>query len=278
MQKYNKPCIKTGDFAKICNTNKRTLIHYDEIGLLSPAYTDERGYRYYTESQSDIFFMITCLKELGMSLKEIKTYIDQRNPAALKALLAEQLENVKKKLEYLQHIEQVIHTKMELLTAGEHLQFQDRLSPVVLETHPEEYLIISPRLDTSNQEILFQALCQHISQCNRFHLNAGHPYGAMITVQSLLEEKRDTYAYFFTKVLSFPAQQPCIIKPAGDYAAVYLQGNYYDADLAFDQLLSYIKTQHLSYGEFCYKEAVWDELTVADEKEFVTRIAIPVFS
>ena len=41
MQKFSVPCIKTGDFAKLCNTNKRTLIHYDEIGLFSPAYTEQ---------------------------------------------------------------------------------------------------------------------------------------------------------------------------------------------------------------------------------------------
>ena len=71
MQKNDIPCIKTGDFAKLCGTNKRTLIHYDEIGIFHPAYTDEKGYRYYSESQFDIFFTITWLRELGMPLKEI---------------------------------------------------------------------------------------------------------------------------------------------------------------------------------------------------------------
>ena len=46
MQKLHNPCIKTGEFARLCNTNKRTLFHYDEIGLFSPAYTDEKGYRF----------------------------------------------------------------------------------------------------------------------------------------------------------------------------------------------------------------------------------------
>ena len=69
MQKLDIPCIKTGEFAALCGTNKRTLFHYDEIGLFSPALTDEKGYRYYSENQCDVFFTITCLKELGMPLK-----------------------------------------------------------------------------------------------------------------------------------------------------------------------------------------------------------------
>ena len=35
---HKKPVI----LQNYANTNKRTLIHYDEIGLFSPAYTDEK--------------------------------------------------------------------------------------------------------------------------------------------------------------------------------------------------------------------------------------------
>ena len=150
MQKFNEPCIKTGDFARLCNTNKRTLFHYDEIGLFSPARTDEKGYRYYTESQCDVFFTITCLRELGMPLREIKTYIDHRNPGDLKALLLEQKKKVERELTHLKRIEQVIRTKLELVQTGEELCFQGRVTGVCLEELPEEYLITSPRLDTSD--------------------------------------------------------------------------------------------------------------------------------
>lgn len=101
MRKLNKPCIKTGDFAKLCKTNKRTLFHYDEIGLFSPVLTDDKGYRYYTESQCDVFFTITCLKDIGMPLKEIKQYIDSKDSENLKQLLLEQQENSAIKKPYL---------------------------------------------------------------------------------------------------------------------------------------------------------------------------------
>ena len=87
MQKYTEPCINTSSFAKLCNTNKRTLIHYDEIGLFKPAYTDERGYRYYSETQCDTFYTITCLKDLGMPLKDIKPYVNDKNPDNFKKII-----------------------------------------------------------------------------------------------------------------------------------------------------------------------------------------------
>lgn len=104
-------------------------------------------------------------------------------------------------------------------------------------------------------------------------LNTGHPYGAMMPVSELQKGNTDIYAYFFTKV-AFPSPDISqLIKPAGTYAAVYLKGNYYDAEQAYRILFNYMKTNHLTPGEFCYKEAVWDELTV-EEEEFITRISI----
>lgn len=44
--------LTIAQFAKLHNVNKRTLHYYDHIGLFSPAYKGENGYRYYDYSQS----------------------------------------------------------------------------------------------------------------------------------------------------------------------------------------------------------------------------------
>ncbi|CDD98328.1 MerR family transcriptional regulator [Blautia faecicola] len=276
MQKFSVPCIKTGDFAKLCNTNKRTLIHYDEIGLFSPAYTDEKGYRYYSENQCDTFFTITCLKEIGMPLKEIKQYIDHKNPEDLQTLLLQQQQKVEADFARLHRIRQVIDTKLQLIHAGEHLQFSDSVSAVSLEDFPEEYLIVSPPLHTSDHEKIFSAIYQHIAYCNHNLLNAGHPYGAMLATEELLQGHQDVYAHFFTKVIQPPTGHPWMSKPAGTYAVIYLKGDYYEADQAFETLLDYIQENNLTPGTYCYKEAVLDEMAVENETQLVTRISIPV--
>lgn len=274
MQKKQIPCIKTGDFAKLCNTNKRTLFHYDEIGLFSPAYTDERGYRFYSESQCDVFFTISCLREIGMPLKEIKKYIDQRNPAALKQLLEEQYQKVRAEQERLKRIEQVIETKLSLVRLSELPEVSKDDQTVRLEQTPEEYLVISPYLDTDDHDTIIHAICDHIGYCNHNHLNAGHPYGAMVSTESLMHEKWDTYAHFFTKVLKKPQGHPFHIKPAGTYAVTYLKGDYYHASDAYRRLLSYIQEHHYKPGEFSYKEAVLDEIAVETEADYITKLSI----
>lgn len=299
MQKYNEPFIKTSEFAKLCKTNKRTLIHYDEIGLFKPTFTDEKGYRYYSETQCDVFFTITCLKDLGMPLKEIKLYIDHKNPEDLTELLLEQEKKVQEKLQHLKRIEQVIQNKLELVSEGRATRFDERLSLPYIEKYPAEPMLTSPYLDTNEHEELFSAICEHIGDVNHRELNIGHPYGAMMKVKDLLVGKYDQYAYFMTKigrdaivravdenaesrkttgknVDASPKTASIHQKPGGLYAVIYLQGDYYEADEAFEKLLAFIKKNELTPGEFCYKEAVWDELTVEDKEDYITRISIPV--
>ena len=278
MQKYTEPCINTSSFARLCNTNKRTLIHYDEIGLFKPAFTDERGYRYYSETQCDLFFTITCLKDLGMPLKEIKQYVTDKNPSDLTALLLDQQTKVEKELQHLKRIEQVINNKLNLVSEGMTIQFDtDGCSEPFTADFPEETYLTTPFLGTSEHEELFSALCEHIREVNHHFLNIGHAYGAMMQVEDLESNAFDRYAYFMTKIaadsaVNFSTHQ----KAAGTYAVLYLRGDYYEADLAFKKLLDYIRQNSLIPGKYCYKEAIWDELTVEKKEAYITRISIPI--
>ena len=64
--------LKIGDFSRLSRISVRMLRHYDEIGLLKPAVTDElTGYRYYREDQLFVTGRITSLKNMGFSLTDI---------------------------------------------------------------------------------------------------------------------------------------------------------------------------------------------------------------
>ena len=280
MQKFNDPCIKTGDFARLCGTNKRTLNHYDEIGLFKPAYTDDRGYRYYSESQFDVFFTINCLSKLGMPLKEIGAFLNHRNPQALKKLLLEQREEVLKEEERIRKTRQVIETKLALVSLQEKLESNQAGSStehIFQEYTPEEYMILSDPLNTNDHEAIIHTLCSHIGYCNKNNLNAGHPYGAMLDVSELRQGHLDTYAYFFTKVIDRPEDFPFHIKPAGTYAVAYLKGDYYDSEETYRKLFQWIDENGFRTGQYSYKEAIIDELAADSSEEYLTKISVQIF-
>ena len=280
MQKFNDPCIKTGDFARLCGTNKRTLIHYDEIGLFKPAYTDDRGYRYYSESQFDVFFTINCLSKLGMPLREIGAFLNHRNPQALKKLLLEQREEVLKEEERIRKTRQVIETKLALVSLQEKLESNQAGSStehIFQEYTPEEYMILSDPLNTNDHEAIIHTLCSHIGYCNKNNLNAGQPYGAMLDVSELRQGHLDTYAYFFTKVIDRPEDFPFHIKPAGTYAVAYLKGDYYDSEETYRKLFQWIDENGFRTGQYSYKEAIIDELAADSSEEYLTKISVQIF-
>ena len=67
------------ELAKLKNITSETLRHYDRIGLLKPDHISESGHRYYSIRQYERLGTILELKEIGMSLKEIEEYFDNRN-------------------------------------------------------------------------------------------------------------------------------------------------------------------------------------------------------
>ena len=54
----------------------RTLHHYDQIGLLKPAFVAENGYRYYNQENLARLQEILLFRELDFSLKDIQQLLD----------------------------------------------------------------------------------------------------------------------------------------------------------------------------------------------------------
>jgi len=73
--------LSTKAFAEICDTTKKTIIHYDRIGLLKP-HRRHHNFRFYQPKQALIFQKIALLKSFNLTLKEIKPFI-RRNDLLL---------------------------------------------------------------------------------------------------------------------------------------------------------------------------------------------------
>jgi DNA-binding transcriptional MerR regulator/effector-binding domain-containing protein len=68
--------FKIGEFSKIALISVSQLRYYDEVGLLKPAKIDEwTGYRYYSAQQLPDLNRILALKELGLSLEQIRRMV-----------------------------------------------------------------------------------------------------------------------------------------------------------------------------------------------------------
>lgn len=70
--------LNIGEFARQGRVSARMLRHYDALGLLTPAHVDaSTGYRLYAAGQLSRLNRIVALKELGFSLPQVRSILDE---------------------------------------------------------------------------------------------------------------------------------------------------------------------------------------------------------
>lgn len=68
----------TGEFAKLRNVNINSLLYYEKIGILKPAYVNPKTkYRYYSLDQLSLLDGIQMAVTLGIPLKQLHKYVDE---------------------------------------------------------------------------------------------------------------------------------------------------------------------------------------------------------
>ncbi len=94
--------IKIGDFSHLSQVPVKTLRYYDELGLFKPVHIDPfTHYRFYTIDQLPRLHRILALKELGLSLEQIATLLQEHlTPEEIRGMLR------LKQVEITQHIVQ----------------------------------------------------------------------------------------------------------------------------------------------------------------------------
>ena len=128
--------LSSGDLARATGNTVRTIRFYEEEGLLKPAVVSDGGHRRYTEDDLERLRLITDLRELGLSLCEIRSILELRvgcHSAAefamrFQQVLAGHLEQAQRRLERLRRV------KRELLDALSTIQ--ERLSSAGVEQCP----------------------------------------------------------------------------------------------------------------------------------------------
>lgn len=93
-----------GEFAKLTNVTVKTMRHYEKLGLVTPNYNPDNGYRRYFDRHIAQVETVMALKLLGFGLNEIGTFFKNNQHEMTLDLTTQKLALNKK----LSEIEQVI--------------------------------------------------------------------------------------------------------------------------------------------------------------------------
>ena len=144
-----------GEFAKLMDVSIRTLQYYDHIDLLKPSSYSEGGRRYYTAKESVLLIQINSLKQMGLSLEQIKNQLlDGNNVEEIKTLLHRQkislhtqIEDLKIAYTALCHLEEEVHEIEDL----DYENYMDILNKILM--NPFNYWVFQSMDDTLNEHI-----------------------------------------------------------------------------------------------------------------------------
>lgn len=101
--------LSIGQMAELNHISEQTLRLYDKEGLLVPRCVDPvTGYRYYHIIQSAKLDLIQNMKIYGMTLRQIRSFLDSNDPAALRALLTEQADSIEERIRQLRRSQSAI--------------------------------------------------------------------------------------------------------------------------------------------------------------------------
>ncbi|MGN7416039.1 MerR family transcriptional regulator [Paenibacillus sp. SAF-068] len=267
---------KTGEFAKLCNVNKRTLFHYDEIGLFQPDYVDANGYRYYSEGQFMLFSTINILKDLNVPLNDIKKYLEVRNSERAIQMSEEKIKDIDREIERLTYFKHTLRELIHNVKQGMHADFET----IMVEEQEEEFIIRSESLIALDKE-------EYISWMLAFHhfedrsLSKDTSFvGYLLSRERILNGDYHSKSFFYVKTKSKKKSKTTStsVKPKGWYAVAYHHGSYETIGETYEKIVKYSIREGWNLGDYAYEEYLIDEVAEQSELNYVTRITIGVQS
>ena len=130
--------LTIGQMAELNHVSEQTLRLYDREGLLKPQYIDSAtNYRYYHITQSAKLDLIQNMKVYGMTLRQIRAFLDNNDAHALQKLLEEQAGRVSERIEQLSRSRAAIMRTMDNYRRYEAMP---RNGEIFLEFIPERYI------------------------------------------------------------------------------------------------------------------------------------------
>lgn len=260
----------TGEFAKLVGVTKHTLFHYDDIGIFSPEIKDEHEYRYYSVFQLEAFYVIYTLKELGMPLKEIKVYLDNKSPQGLIELLNKEEKEIDRQIKKLKQMKELISIKAKITKSIFNIDI-DRISII---HEDEELLLLTKNLSKTDNRSMAVSIANHAKYCAENHIAFPSYTGEMISIENIIDENYFAYNYYFTKIINPKADADIFIKKAGSYLTAYHPKGYNSIGEAYKRILSYAQKNNIKLKGYFFEDAILDELSVDGYDNFLIKISI----
>ena len=263
--------LTVSQFAKLHNVNKRTLHYYDEIGIFSPDYKGENGYRYYDYMQGVDFEYIKMLKELNMGLDEIKKYIDSPNEEDLKEIADVKIKEIDREIRTLNRRREVLEDKLNKLNKCDEVRKKNSIK--VIDCEEQKFFFTPFKFEDDD----LKQLIAHIKDVWTVDEYC-KGIGSFVSVDKIKRGEFEEYDGLFIEMLEDMESKNTkntIIKPKGKYICAYHMGDWDTLPNFYGEIVKYAEENNLTLVGYSF-EIGMNDFAISDMEDYITQIMIRV--
>lgn len=275
--KLVKKVYRIGEFSKLSFITVQALRHYDEIGLLKPIKVEQStGYRYYSANQLPRIQYIVALKNLGLSLEDISTLInDNLNFEDMRKLFIIKRSELQQLISDEQHrLTQVERLLQQIEDNGNLPKYQvtkKKIEPVVVASVRD---ILS---EFSGAEIgkMFQELVSFVMS------SEAKPAGPTMMIyndEDYKEQDADIeVAFQIDRIVPADGRIKIYELPRIDQAAtIVFKGSYEEMGEAYNAVMFWVASNDYRINGLCRELYLVSPGDTNDPSQYVSEIQIPV--
>lgn len=267
--KKQENLYRIGEISKLYNISSDILRHYEKIGLISPDFIGENGYRYYSKNQIWKLNNIRNLRNLGLGLVEIKEFLDERSLNSASEILEFQLEKIEENIKNLTSLREEIINKLENLNFFQTFKAFDK---PLIKYIPERMVLYSQGSFHKDWEIEFEhKILNSKTEYDNDFILTNNEAGATISKENFLIGEYDIFSKSF--IIN---EERGEIFSAGNFLTITFKGGYSNRKYYYNLLKKYISENNLKISGDCYEIYHIERHITEDENEFITEIQIPV--
>ena len=269
-----KNLFPIGEVSKLFHISVSSLRHYENIGLLTPAYiSPDSGYRYYGTEQFEVLNTIRYLRALDMPLTEIEDFLKNKDIDLIEEKLRQQKQAVLKKQQELKRIEQKIDHRLNWLMDAENAPL-DVVSLIPLPACRIVWVDNPLKIGASSD---MEAPIRKLDQSDAEAVVFLGKVGLGISVEHLQKAETAQYDGIFLildqediytgETLELP-ETLCV--------RLHFRGSHAEAPAQYQKLLDYIDKHKMQIVGFSREITLIDYGITNDTEKFVTEICFPV--
>ena len=260
---------RIGEFSELSKTTIKTLRYYEKEGLLIPAHVDQdTGYRFYETSQLPELAKIISLRQIGLSISNIKNILDGGSLEQILKLRKQELET------------EISLSSNQLLQINNLLEGKSMEKEVILKELPSYTIYYKEGVVKDFDEIV-KFILQSAGECKSTNPNIkcvepDYCYISYLDGEYKEKDIKIRYAQAVTEMgtpsetIKFEKLNP--VKAA----CIYHKGAYNNLRESYSFLLKWVEENGYEIVEPIrerYIDGMWNK---GSEEEWLTEIQIPV--